>query len=61
MLPRTGIQVRCASMASFQPNGKLYDGHGVAVDVEVPRDPGDLLLGGGDAQLAAAVKRLTDG
>ncbi|MFT5732798.1 MAG: hypothetical protein ACJAZN_001786 [Planctomycetota bacterium] len=59
MLPRTGIQVRCASMASFQPSGRLYDGNGVAVDVEVQRDPGDLLLGGGDAQLAAAVKRLS--
>ncbi|MEM8713580.1 MAG: S41 family peptidase, partial [Planctomycetota bacterium] len=55
-LPSTGIRVRCASMASFQPNGRLYDGNGVSPDIEVSSDPADLLRGDSDAQLAAAVK-----
>ncbi|QDV06655.1 carboxy-terminal protease [Planctomycetes bacterium Poly30] len=59
-LPETGIRVRCASMASFQPNGQLYDGHGVAVDVEVERAPADLLLGGGDAQMQAAIRLISE-
>jgi len=58
-LPATGITVRCASMASFQPDGRLYDGNGVAPDVEVPREPVDLIRGGGDAQLKAAVRHLS--
>jgi hypothetical protein len=57
-LPNTGIDVRCASMASFRPNGLLYDGRGVEVDVEVDRAPGDLVPGGGDTQLEAALESL---
>jgi C-terminal processing protease CtpA/Prc len=57
-LPATGIEVRCASMASFRPDGRLYDGRGVEVDVEVLPDPGDLVTGGGDAQLDAALRSL---
>ena len=45
-------------MASFQPSGQLYDGNGVAVDIEVHREPEDLVEGGQDAQLQAAVKWL---
>ena len=56
-LPKSGMEVRCASMASFRPDGRLYDGRGVEVDVEVLPDPGDFLIGGGDAQLEAALKR----
>ncbi|MDP6928537.1 MAG: S41 family peptidase, partial [Planctomycetota bacterium] len=56
-LPKTGIEVRCASMASFRPGGRLYDGRGVEVDVEVLPAPGDFLIGGDDAQLKAALKR----
>ena len=44
-------------MASFRPDGRLYDGRGIEVDVEVLPDPGDFLIGGGDAQLKAALKR----
>ncbi|MEM1453022.1 MAG: S41 family peptidase [Planctomycetota bacterium] len=55
-LTHSGIEVRCASMASFRPDGRTYDGRGVEVDVEVPREAGDLLRGGGDAQLDAAVE-----
>lgn len=57
-LPRTGISVRCASMASFRVDGRLLDGRGVEVDHEVPRAPRDVLEGGHDAQLEAALERL---
>ncbi len=56
-LPKSGMEVRCASMASFRPDGRLYDGRGIEVDVEVLPEPGDFLIGGGDAQLKAALKR----
>lgn len=57
-LPASGIEVRCASMASFRPNGKLYDGRGVEVDIEVPAAPEDLLTDKGDSVLQAALKQL---
>lgn len=60
-LPGTGIEVRCASMASFRPDGRLYDGRGVEVDVEVLRAPGDLLREGEDVQLQAALGLLDRG
>lgn len=53
-LPRTGIRVRCASMASFQPDGRLFDGRGVAMDVELVPTPEDALRGGGDSVLVRA-------
>jgi C-terminal processing protease CtpA/Prc len=34
-LPKTRIGVALASMASFRPNGKLFDGNGIEVDVLV--------------------------
>ncbi len=58
-LPNSRLEVLCASMASFQPSGILYDGNGVAVDVPVEREPGDLIRGGGDAQMDAAVKLIS--
>jgi len=57
-LPASGIEVRCASMASFRPDGRLYDGRGVEVDHEVLPGPEDFLVDGGDTQLAAAIKFL---
>ena len=51
-----GIEVRCASKASFRPDGRLYDGRRIEVDVEVWPEAGDLLRGGGDAQLEAALR-----
>ena len=59
-LPRTGIEVRCASMASFRPDGRLYDGRGIEVDLEVLPRAGDFLTEGGDAQLEAAVEFLRE-
>ncbi len=56
-LPNTGMEVRCASMASFRPDGRLYDGRGIEVDIEILPAPGDFLRAGGDAQLKAALER----
>jgi hypothetical protein len=40
-LEHSGIEVRCASMASFRPDGRLYDGRGVEVDVVIAAEPTD--------------------
>ncbi|MGH7151666.1 MAG: S41 family peptidase [Planctomycetota bacterium] len=56
-LARSGIRVQLSSMASFRPDGTLYDGEGVEPDVLVEREPEDL-VGKGDAQLASALARL---
>lgn len=50
------ITVRCASMASFQPNGRLYDGNGIAPDVLVHPEPSSFLHDSQDNQLEAALK-----
>jgi hypothetical protein len=34
-LPRSRVQIALASMASFRPNGKLFDGNGIEVHVAV--------------------------
>lgn len=57
-LPASGIEVRCASMASFRPDGRLYDGRGIEVDHEILLEPGGFLIGGVDNQLEAAVQLL---
>ena len=33
-LPHTNATVSISSMASFRPNGKLFDGNGIEVDIE---------------------------
>jgi hypothetical protein len=45
-------------MASFRPNGKLYDGSGVEVDIEVHPDPTFFIFGGHDLVLEAASTHL---
>ncbi|MDF1800429.1 MAG: S41 family peptidase [Planctomycetota bacterium] len=59
-LPLTGIEVRCASMASFRLDGRLYDGRGVEVEVEVLPGITDVLDGPGrpDRQLETALEIL---
>lgn len=57
-LPNSKISVRCASMASFQPSGKLYDGHGVEPNITVVRPPEYYRAGGPDAVLAKAIEFL---
>ena len=56
-LANTGITVRLSSMASYRPDGKLYDGRGVEPDVECWPEPTDV-IGRTDTTLDAAVKRL---
>lgn len=56
-LPASGILVRLSSMASFQPNGRLYDGRGVEPDVEIRPTASDI-IGATDTVLDTAVQRL---
>jgi len=56
-LPRSGLGVRLSSMASFRPDGRLYDGRGVEPDVRVAPRPTDL-LGRTDSVLDEALRRL---
>ena len=57
-LPGSQIEVRCASMVSYRPDGRLYDGRGVEVDVPIAIQPTDLIEGGTDTVLEAAIERL---
>jgi hypothetical protein len=56
-LARSGIRGRISSMASFRPDGRLYDGRGVEPDVVVESTPEDW-VGRTDSQLDAAVRLL---
>lgn len=49
-----GIEVRLASMASFQPNGRLFDGAGVSPDIVVEPVP-EYFVGGRDLALEKAI------
>ena len=57
-LPNSRLTVRCASMASFQPNGLLYDTHGIEPDIEVEVPPAYYLKGGPDVILERALTYL---
>jgi len=46
-------------MASFQPNGELYDGIGIAPDIVVPRTLNGVATGQ-DTQMATALRCLLD-
>lgn len=59
-LSYSGISIRCASMASFKPNGQLYDNHGIQPDVVVVCPPEYFLLDQEDVVLKRAVGWLTD-
>lgn len=52
-LPKSGVRLQLSTMASFRPDGVLFEGNGVAPDVAVATQPGDL-VGDGDAVLAKA-------
>ncbi len=56
-LGATPLRVRIGSMASFQADGRLFDGHGVRPDVIVEPTP-EYYVGGPDNVLAEALKRL---
>jgi C-terminal processing protease CtpA/Prc len=41
-------------MASFTPEGRLYDAHGIEPDVALDPDPDYFIVGGRDAMLEKA-------
>lgn len=56
-LPASRLTVMLSSMASYRADGRMYDGRGVAPDVEVDGFPTDF-VGATDAALEVAVRRL---
>ena len=56
-LQNSKIRIRLSSMASFQPNGKLYDGNGIQPDVIIEPTPTDF-IGKTDSVLQAAIQML---
>jgi hypothetical protein len=54
-LEHSGLAVQLSSMASFRPDGELYDGRGVAPDVVVLPSASDLLEDGTDTVLDSAL------
>jgi len=54
-LPNSGIQIALSSMASFRPNGKLYDGNGIDVDINIMPAVSDFL-----GKTDAALRRATE-
>lgn len=56
-LADSGISVVLGSMASFQADGQLFDGHGVTPHVVVDPSP-DYFIGGADLALDEALARL---
>jgi len=54
-LPHSGIRLRLSSMASFQRDGRFYEGHGVEPDVYVDVEPEFLVGIGPDTELQAAI------
>lgn len=59
-LPVSGLEFQVSSMASFRPNGKLYERRGIAPDIRMERTADDYLQGRGDTVLERAVERLHD-
>lgn len=57
VLRHSGLRFRLSSMASFLPDGKLYDGNGIHPDVLVHPQPTDA-FGRTDTALEAALRRL---
>jgi hypothetical protein len=53
----TPIRLRIGSMASFQADGRLFDGCGITPDIVVEPTP-DYFIGGADRVLAEAIRRL---
>ena len=56
-LPSSGVRLQLSTMASFRPDGVLFEGNGVVPDVAVSAEPVDL-VGGGDAVLQRALELL---
>jgi hypothetical protein len=56
-LSKSGVRLQLSTMASFRPDGVLFEGNGVVPDVAVAAEPVDL-VGGGDAVLQRALELL---
>jgi len=56
-LPHSGIELQLSTMASFRPDGVLFEGHGVVPDLALEPEPGDL-VGSSDATLERALELL---
>ncbi|MBX2843808.1 MAG: hypothetical protein KTR26_18700 [Flammeovirgaceae bacterium] len=59
VLPNSGIKIGLSTMASFQPNGQLFDGNGVAPDIEVDETISDILRTE-DSQLDMALELINE-
>ena len=57
-LRNSQIRIHLSSMASFQPNGKLYDGNGIQPDLVVEPVPTDF-IGRTDTVLDTAIKYIS--
>jgi hypothetical protein len=57
-LPHSGLRIRLSSMASFRPDGRLYEGRGIEVDHRVHRTLADVTRKD-DAALRTAVAIVT--
>jgi hypothetical protein len=57
-LSNSGIGVRLSRMASFRPNGRLYDGNGIQPDIFVESVPTDF-IGKTDTVLDTAIKYIS--
>ncbi|MEM8889982.1 MAG: S41 family peptidase [Bacteroidota bacterium] len=55
ILPNSHITVRLSSIISFQPNGKLFEGEGVAPDIYLEPKQYTDIVGNTDSQLDAAI------
>ena len=53
-LGETGLRLRIGSMASFQADGKLFDGNGITPDIVVVQGP-EYFIGGKDKALDRAM------
>jgi len=58
ILPNSHITVRLSSIISFQPNGKLFEGKGVAPDIYLEPKQYTDIVGSTDSQLDAAIDYL---
>jgi hypothetical protein len=56
-LGKSGLRLQLSTMASFRPDGVLFEGNGVVPDVAVSAEPVDL-VGGADAVLQRALEVL---
>ncbi|MFK7743135.1 MAG: S41 family peptidase [Planctomycetota bacterium] len=56
-LPNSGVRLQLSTMASFRPDGTLFEGNGVTPDTAVAMQPGDL-VGSSDTVLDAALAHI---